>query len=165
VTGHRRESFGAGFQAICDGLVSVASRGDVQLVYPVHLNPQVQVVVRERLSGNANIHLIDPVEYLDMVFLMRRAAVLITDSGGIQEEGPALGRPVLVTREITERPEALTSDVVRLIGSDPALMRREVDTLLDDWAEYERRARPIFPYGDGTASIKIVDAIEGLGLL
>src|SRR5271166_6037582 len=89
VTGHRRESFGSGFQAICDGLTAVAARGDVQLVYPVHLNPQVQGVVRQRLSAHAGIHLIDPVEYLDMVFLMRRAAMLITDSGGIQEEGPA----------------------------------------------------------------------------
>jgi len=163
VTGHRRESFGDGFQAICDGLISVASRGDVQLVYPVHLNPQVRDVVKERLSGYANIQLIDPIEYLDMVFLMGRSALLITDSGGIQEEGPALGKPVLVTREITERPEALASDVVRLIGTDPELMRREVDLLLDDHSEYERRARPFFPYGDGTAATKIVTAIEGWG--
>jgi UDP-N-acetylglucosamine 2-epimerase len=161
VTGHRRESFGAGFQAICDGLTSVASRGDVEVVYPVHLNPQVQGVVRERLSGCANIHLIEPVEYIDMVFLMRRATLLITDSGGIQEEGPALGKPVLVTREVTERPEALATDVVRLIGTDPGLMRREVDALLDNPGEYQRRAQPFFPYGDGTAAKRIVDAIEG----
>jgi UDP-N-acetylglucosamine 2-epimerase (non-hydrolysing) len=161
VTGHRRESFGAGFQAMCDGLTSVASRGDVDVVYPVHLNPQVQGVVKDRLSGCANIHLIEPVEYLDMVVLMQRSTLIITDSGGIQEEGPALGKPVLVTRDVTERPEALTTDVVRLIGTDPALMRREVDVLLDNAAEYERRARPFFPYGDGTAAKKIVDAIEG----
>jgi UDP-N-acetylglucosamine 2-epimerase len=161
VTGHRRESFGAGFEAICDGLISVASRGDVELVYPVHLNPRVRDVVGERLSGCANIHLIEPVEYLDMVFLMQRSALLITDSGGIQEEGPALGKPVLVTRDVTERPEALASDAVRLVGTDPGLMRREVDTLLDDPVEYERRARPFFPYGDGTAAKRIVDTIEG----
>jgi UDP-N-acetylglucosamine 2-epimerase len=162
VTGHRRESFGLGFQAICDGLAAVAARGDVQLVYPVHLNPQVQGVVRERLSAHASIHLVDPVEYLDMVFLMRRAAVLITDSGGIQEEGPALGKPVLVMREVTERPEALASGAVKLIGTDPILMRREVDALLDDPGAYASRAKPIFPYGDGTAARRIVDAIEGL---
>jgi UDP-N-acetylglucosamine 2-epimerase (non-hydrolysing) len=165
VTGHRRESFGLGFQSICEGLSRVAARGDVQLVYPVHLNPQVQGVVRERLSAHPAIHLIDPVEYLDMVFLMRRAAVLITDSGGIQEEGPALGKPVLVMREVTERPEALASGMVKLIGTDPGLMRREVDVLLDDPEVYTSRAKPIFPYGDGTAARKIVDAIECLEVL
>jgi UDP-N-acetylglucosamine 2-epimerase (non-hydrolysing) len=162
VTGHRRESFGQGFKDICDGLASVATRGDVQIVYPVHLNPQVQGVVRARLSERSDIYLIDPVEYLDMVYLMQRASVLITDSGGIQEEGPALGKPVLVTREVTERPEALVSEVVKLIGTDPTLMRREVDILLDDPLEYNRRARPIFPYGDGTAAVRIADTIEEL---
>jgi UDP-N-acetylglucosamine 2-epimerase (non-hydrolysing) len=163
VTGHRRESFGAGFEAICEGLASIASRGDVQLVYPVHLNPRVRAVVKDRLSGCSNVHLIEPVDYLDMVALMRLSTLLITDSGGIQEEGPALGKPVLVTREVTERPEALAIDAVRLIGTDPALMRREVDLLLDDPAEYQRRARPSFPYGDGTAAKKIADAIEQWG--
>ena len=162
VTGHRRESFGSGFQSICDGLASVAARGDVQLVYPVHLNPQVQGVVRERLSAYPAIHLIDPVEYLDMVFLMRSAALLITDSGGIQEEGPALGKPVLVMRDVTERPEALACGAARLIGTQPEAMRREVDRLLDDPVEYARRARPVFPYGDGFAARQVVDAIEGL---
>jgi UDP-N-acetylglucosamine 2-epimerase (non-hydrolysing) len=162
VTGHRRESFGSGFHSICDGLSAVAARGDVQLVYPVHLNPQVQGVVSERLSAHAAVHLIDPVEYQDMVFLMRRAALLITDSGGIQEEGPALGKPVLVMREVTERPEALAGGTVKLIGTNPELMRREVDALLDDPDAYAARARPVFPYGDGTAARRIVDAIEGL---
>ncbi len=160
VTGHRRESFGDGFQRICDGLSAVAARGDVQLVYPVHLNPQVQDVVRERLCRHPDIHLIAPVEYLDMVFLMRRAALLITDSGGIQEEGPALGKPVLVMRDVTERPEALATGVVQLIGTDPVLMRQKVDALFDDPAEYARRARPVFPYGDGHAASRIVDAIQ-----
>lgn len=161
VTGHRRESFGDGFQRICDGLASVAGRDDVQLVYPVHLNPQVQGVVAERLRGRRNIHLIAPVDYVDMVYLMQRAALIVTDSGGIQEEGPALGKPVLVMREVTERPEALTTGVVKLIGTDPALMRREVDALLDDPGEYDRRAVPVFPYGDGSAAARIVAAIEG----
>ncbi|MDP9097047.1 MAG: UDP-N-acetylglucosamine 2-epimerase (non-hydrolyzing) [Pseudomonadota bacterium] len=160
VTGHRRESFGAGFQRICDGLMQVAARGDVQLVYPLHLNPNVQEVIRSRLSGLPNVHLIAPVDYLDMVYLMQRAAVLITDSGGVQEEGPALGKPVLVMREVTERPEALASGGARLIGTDPRLMLAEVDLLLDDPEEYRRRAQQRFPFGDGTAAAKIVDAIE-----
>ncbi|MBV9811645.1 MAG: UDP-N-acetylglucosamine 2-epimerase (non-hydrolyzing) [Acetobacteraceae bacterium] len=162
VTGHRRESFGAGFRAICEGLAAVARRSDVQLVYPVHLNPQVRDVVHERLSSYGNIHLIPPVDYLDMVFLMRRARVIVTDSGGIQEEGPALGKPVLVMREVTERPEAIATGVVQLIGTDPAVMRREVLRLLDDAAEYTARARPVFPYGDGSAAVRIVDEIEAL---
>ena len=162
ITGHRRESFGTGFQSICDGLSALAARPDVQLVYPVHLNPNVRDVVHARLSQHDNIHLIAPVEYLDMVFLMRRAHVLVTDSGGIQEEGPALGKPVLVMRDVTERPEALATGVVRLIGTDPALMQREVDLLLDDPIEYARRARPVFPYGDGTAAVRIVDEIEAM---
>ncbi len=160
VTGHRRESFGDGFQRICDGLVMVAERADVQLLYPVHLNPQVRDVVHDRLARYPNIHLIPPVEYLDMVFLMGRAALLITDSGGIQEEGPALGKPVLVMRDITERPEALETGVVQLIGTDPVLMRQKVDALLDDPAEYAHRARAVFPYGDGKAARRIADAIE-----
>ncbi len=160
VTGHRRENFGAGFEAICAGLEAVSRRGDVQIVYPVHLNPQVQGVVAERLGAADNIHLIAPLDYLDMVFLMQRAAVLITDSGGIQEEGPALGKPVLVMRDVTERPEAVACGAARLIGTDPRLMQREVAALLDDPAEHARRSRVAFPYGDGTAAIKICDAIE-----
>ena len=163
VTGHRRESFGAGFQSICDGLAALAARSDVQVVYPVHLNPNVRNVVHARLCGYRNIHLIEPVDYLDMVFLMQRAYVLITDSGGIQEEGPALGTPVLVMRDVTERPEALATGVVKLIGTDPRTMRREVDVLLDDPAEYQRRARVVLPYGDGKAATRIADAIEAWG--
>jgi UDP-N-acetylglucosamine 2-epimerase (non-hydrolysing) len=160
VTGHRRESFGDGFGRICDGLASLAARGDAQIVYPVHLNPQVQGVVRARLGELPNIHLIEPVEYLDMVYLMQQAAVIVTDSGGIQEEGPALGKPVLVMRDVTERPEALASGNVQLIGTDPALMRARVDALLDDPAEYAARSNPAFPYGDGRAAARIAQAIE-----
>jgi UDP-N-acetylglucosamine 2-epimerase (non-hydrolysing) len=160
VTGHRRESFGDGFGRICDGLASLAARGDAQIVYPVHLNPQVQGVVRARLGELPNIHLIEPVEYLDMVYLMQQAAVIVTDSGGIQEEGPALGKPVLVMRDVTERPEALASGNVQLIGTDPALMRARVDALLDDPAEYAARSNPAFPYGDGRTAARIAHAIE-----
>lgn len=157
VTGHRRESFGEGFQRICDGLISVARRSDVEILYPVHLNPAVRGVVNERLHPYGNIRLIEPVEYLDMVYLMKRAKVLVTDSGGIQEEGPALGKPVLVMREVTERPEALSTGVVKLIGTDPALMRAEIDRLLDSDANYRACARAVFPYGDGTAAAKIAE--------
>jgi len=160
ITGHRRESFGEGFARICDGLLAVAARGDVQLVYPVHLNPQVRDVVQARLGAHPAIQLIAPVEYVDMVYLMQRAHLLITDSGGIQEEGPALGKPVLVMREVTERPEALATGNVQLIGTDPARMRACVDALLDDPAEYAARARPAFPYGDGQAAERMIDAIE-----
>ncbi|MCO5132381.1 MAG: UDP-N-acetylglucosamine 2-epimerase (non-hydrolyzing) [Xanthobacteraceae bacterium] len=156
VTGHRRESFGDGFERICDGLLSVAQRPDVDLLYPVHLNPAVQSVVGQRLKGQSNIHLIEPVEYIDMVYLMKRAKLIVTDSGGIQEEGPALGRPVLVMRDVTERPEALSTGAVKLIGTDPSVMRDEVARLLDDKADYATRARPVFPYGDGTAAGRII---------
>lgn len=158
VTGHRRESFGDGFERICDGLQLIASRQDCEILYPVHLNPNVQKVVRERLSGQ-NIRLIDPVGYADMVYLMSRAKIVLTDSGGIQEEAPALGKPVLVMRDVTERPEAIETGVAKLVGTDPRLMKAEIDTLLDDSGEYARRARPVFPYGDGTASRRIADVL------
>ena len=159
VTGHRRESFGEGFQRICDGLISIAERPDVEVLYPVHLNPAVRTVISDRLNGRLNIRLIEPIEYFDMVYLMKRAKILVTDSGGIQEEGPALGRPVFVMRDVTERPEALSTGVVKLIGTDPVRMRAEVDLLLDDGEGYQSLARPVFPYGDGTAAIQIAEFI------
>lgn len=155
VTGHRRESFGQGFERICEGLRLIAERNDVEVLYPVHLNPKVREVVLTRLRGVQNVRLIDPVNYVEMVYLMQRATILVTDSGGIQEEGPALGRPVLVMRDITERPEALATGVVKLVGTDPTRMREEVNMLLDDAALYRQRARPVFPYGDGTAAAQI----------
>jgi UDP-N-acetylglucosamine 2-epimerase (non-hydrolysing) len=160
VTGHRRESFGEGFDRICDGLLAIARRPDVQILYPVHLNPMVQNVVKHHLQNQTNIHLIEPVEYIDMVYLMKRAKLLVTDSGGIQEEGPALGRPVLVMRDVTERPEALSTGSVKLVGTDPKFMREQVDLLLDDDKHYQRCARPVFPYGDGTAAAQIVDFLK-----
>jgi UDP-N-acetylglucosamine 2-epimerase (non-hydrolysing) len=160
VTGHRRESFGEGFRRLCDGLAAVASRGDVELLYPVHPNPEVRRPVHERLGNLPNVRLCDPVGYVEMVGLLRAATLVITDSGGIQEEAPALGRPVLVTREVTERPEAVALGAVRLVGTCPATLKREADLLLDDAAEYARRSVPVFPYGDGRAAARIADAIE-----
>ena len=126
VTGHRRESFGDGFERICDALTRIAVRPGVQIVYPVHLNPQVQKVVRARLSGHSNIHLLPPVSYVEMVALMKRAKIILTDSGGIQEEGPALGKPVLVMRDVTERPEAIETGVASLVGTDPVRICAEI---------------------------------------
>lgn len=159
VTGHRRESFGEGFARICDALSQIAARGDVQIVYPVHLNPQVKDVVEARLGKTGNIHLIPPVDYVQMVALMQRAHLVLTDSGGIQEEAPALGKPVLVMREVTERPEAVETGVASLVGTDPATIVGEVARLLDDKDHYASRARAVFPYGDGTAAQKIAASI------
>jgi UDP-N-acetylglucosamine 2-epimerase len=160
VTGHRRESLGAGLAGICEGVAAVAARGDVQVIYPMHLNPQVRDAVRARLEGLDHIHLIAPVDYQRMVLLMMRATLLLTDSGGLQEEGPALGKPVLVLRDVTERPEALAAGAARLVGTDPRRILAEVARLLDDPRALARMARPVFPYGDGHASQRIADAIE-----
>lgn len=160
VTGHRRESFGDGFQRICDGLDRIAARDDVEIIYPVHLNPQVKDVVEARLSGRSNVKLIPPVGYAEMVALMNRATIILTDSGGIQEEGPALGKPVLVMRDVTERPEAVETGVVSLVGTDPDVIASEVFKLLDDPDCYAARARKVFPFGDGTAAIQIADILE-----
>lgn len=159
VTGHRRESFGDGFDRICDGLDRIAARDDLEIIYPVHLNPQVGEVVHRRLGGRNNVRLVAPLGYPQMVALMTRAHVILTDSGGIQEEAPALGKPVLVMREVTERPEALETGVVSLVGADPDRMAAEVFRLLDDPAYYAARARAVFPYGDGTAATRIADAV------
>ena len=160
VTGHRRESFGKGFEQICDALKRIASTGRCDILYPVHLNPNIRSVVNQRLEGVENIRLIDPVSYVDMVYLMGRSRILLTDSGGIQEEGPALGCPVLVMRDVTERPEAVATGVVQMVGTDPDTIAGAVEAMLDCPAEYARRARAVFPYGDGTASTQIVKAIE-----
>ena len=159
VTGHRRESFGDGFGRICDALARIAARGDVEIVYPVHLNPQVKDVVEQRLAAAPSIHLIAPVDYVQMVALMQAACLVLTDSGGIQEEAPALGRPVLVMRDVTERPEAVETGVASLVGTDVEVITREVGRLLDDAAYYAGRARAVFPYGDGTAGEKIAASV------
>ena len=159
VTAHRRESFGGGFERICRALAALAQRPDVHIVLPVHPNPNVREPVHRLLTGNPRLTLIDPVEYVPFVDLMRRAYILITDSGGIQEEGPSLGKPVLVMREKTERPEAVQAGTVKLVGTDPDLILREAGLLLDDPAEYQRRSRVHNPYGDGNASGRIAAAI------
>jgi len=159
VTAHRRESFGGGFENICEALLRLARRPDVQIAYPVHRNPNVREPVERLLAGNPNILLLDPLDYVPFVDLMRRAAILLTDSGGIQEEGPSLGKPVLVMREKTERPEAVEAGTVRLVGTDADVIEREAVRLLDDPAERRRMSRIHNPYGDGTASRHIADAI------
>lgn len=160
VTGHRRENFGAGFENICQALADIAARGDVQIVYPVHLNPNVQEPVRRILSGVADVHLIEPQDYLPFVYLMDRSAFLITDSGGVQEEAPSLGKPVLVMRDTTERPEAVEAGTVKLVGTDRDTIVREANRLLDDAAAYDAMARAHNPYGDGKAAARIRDILK-----
>ncbi|GAB2502996.1 UDP-N-acetylglucosamine 2-epimerase (non-hydrolyzing) [Lysobacter humi (ex Lee et al. 2017)] len=163
VTGHRRENFGDGFQQICLALREIASRPDVQVVYPVHLNPNVQGPVNSLLADVPGIHLIAPQDYLPFVHLMDRAELILTDSGGVQEEAPSLGKPVLVMRETTERPEAVEAGTVRLVGTDRARIVGETGRLLDDPAAYAEMSRAHNPYGDGRAARRIADAILHAG--
>jgi UDP-N-acetylglucosamine 2-epimerase (non-hydrolysing) len=159
VTAHRRESFGPGFLSICRALRRLAERVDVEIVYPVHPNPNVRNVVYQHLRDIPNVLLIEPLEYVQFVDLMRRAYVLLTDSGGVQEEGPSLGKPVLVMREKTERPEAVEAGTALLVGTDEERIVAETTRLLDDGEEYARRARIHDPYGDGRASERIRDIL------
>lgn len=160
VTGHRRESFGEGFLSICRAVKRLAARDDIQIVYPVHPNPNVREVVNSELSGVNGVFLIDPLDYEPFVYLMGRASVLLTDSGGIQEEGPSLGKPVLVMREVTERPEAVLAGTVRLVGTCADRIVSEVGRLIDDKNAYEAMARAINPYGDGQAAQRIRSVLE-----
>jgi UDP-N-acetylglucosamine 2-epimerase (non-hydrolysing) len=160
VTGHRRENFGEGMENMCRALLDIAARDDVRIVYPVHLNPNVQEPVKRILGQSTNIHLIEPQDYLPFVYLMDRAYLIITDSGGIQEEAPSLGKPVLVTRNNTERPEAVDAGTVILVGTDRARVVAEAAALLDDQAHYDAMARAINPYGDGLATGRIVSALR-----
>ena len=161
VTGHRRESFGDGFVNICGALADLAHRTDLQIAYPVHMNPRVREVVIPQLGGLRNVHLIEPVDYLDFVWLMQQSELILTDSGGVQEEAPYLGKPVLVMRDVTERPEAVQAGTVVLVGADRDRIREGVSRLLDDRqaaAGFRRRPNP---YGDGLASGRIVSALCG----
>jgi UDP-N-acetylglucosamine 2-epimerase (non-hydrolysing) len=156
VTAHRRESFGPGFENICQALATLAAREDVEIVYPVHPNPNVREPVHRHLAGLANVHLLEPLSYVPFVDLMRRAHLLLTDSGGVQEEGPSLGKPILVMRDKTERPEAVEAGTVKLVGTDPERILTESARLLEDEAEYRRMALVHNPYGDGRASERIL---------
>lgn len=160
VTGHRRESFGGGFERICNALIRLAARPDVEIVYPVHLNPNVKGPVEERLGALPNVHLIAPQDYLPFVYMMDRADIILTDSGGVQEEAPSLGKPVLVMRDTTERPEAVEAGTVLLVGTDEDLIVSETERLLSDEAAYRAMSRAHTPYGDGKAAGRILDAIR-----
>lgn len=161
VTGHRRENFGGGFERICQALARIArEHADVQVCYPVHLNPNVQEPVRRLLDGIGNVHLIAPQDYLPFVYLMDRATLILTDSGGIQEEAPSLGKPVLVMRDTTERPEAVAAGTVKLVGTDVDTICRETAQLLGDRAAYEAMAFAHNPYGDGEACARIAAALR-----
>jgi UDP-N-acetylglucosamine 2-epimerase (non-hydrolysing) len=160
VTAHRRESFGPGIDRICDALQTLARRPDVQIVFPVHRNPKVLDAVTARLAGVPNILLTDPLDYPAFVDLMRRSYLILTDSGGIQEEAPSLGKPVLVLRDRTERPEAVAAGTVKLTGADPARILAETTALLDDPTAYTRMSAVHNPYGDGQASARIVGVIR-----
>ncbi len=161
VTGHRRENFGSGFENVCAALAKLARRPDLEIVYPVHRNPNVHDKVLSTLSGRNNVHLIEPLSYQPFVHLMRRAYVVLTDSGGVQEEAPSLGKPVLVMRDVTERPEAVAAGTVRLVGARTESIVASVDELWDDAAAYARFARSVNPYGDGAASQRIAAALAG----
>jgi UDP-N-acetylglucosamine 2-epimerase (non-hydrolysing) len=160
VTGHRRENFGAGFESICNAIQQLATRQDVEIIYPVHLNPNVQELVNRLLGGISNVHLIAPQDYLPFVYLMRLCYLVLTDSGGVQEEAPSLGKPVLVMRDTTERPEAVTAGTAKLVGTDHVQIVAECTRLLDDPVAYRDMGMAINPYGDGLASDRIASAIE-----
>ena len=161
VTGHRRESFGPDFEAICTALLQIVEQNkDVQLAYPVHLNPNVTEPVYRILGGKDRIHLFEPPPYFGFVWLLSRSHLILTDSGGIQEEAPSLDKPVLVTRRVTERPEGVEAGCARLVGVDTDTIVSATEALLTDPAEYERMSSAINPYGDGTASAKTADALE-----
>lgn len=161
VTGHRRENFGQGFSSICDALSMLSRRPDIQIVYPLHLNPNVRDTVLTKLTGLPNVDLIEPLDYFQFVRLMQQAHVIMTDSGGVQEEAPSLGKPVLVMRDVTERPEAVAAGTVELVGTNPMRIANAVNRLFDDSAAYQAAAFRQNPYGDGRASERIVAALVG----
>ncbi|KZN40516.1 non-hydrolyzing UDP-N-acetylglucosamine 2-epimerase [Pseudoalteromonas luteoviolacea] len=160
VTGHRRESFGGGFERICEALARVAkAHPEAQILYPVHLNPNVQEPVNRILKNVSNVHLIEPQQYLPFVYLMNRSHIILTDSGGIQEEAPSLGKPVLVMRDTTERPEAVTAGTVKLVGTDVDLITSSINELLTNEQSYTEMSRAHNPYGTGNACQTICDIL------
>lgn len=163
VTGHRRENFDGGIRRICSALKTLAMRNDVQIVYPVHPNPNVRLVVDKELGGVANIHLIDPQDYLPFLYLQKQSYLVLTDSGGVQEEAPSLGKPVLVMRENTERPEGVAAGTARLVGTDIEKILSNANSLLDDESIYRGMAERHNPYGDGRAAIRIIEELQHHG--
>jgi len=163
VTGHRRENFGEGFENICNALADLAlQNADAEILYPVHLNPNVQEPVKRILGAGTlgNVYLVEPVDYLPFVYLMKRSCIIITDSGGVQEEAPSLGKPVLVMRDTTERPEAVEAGTVKLVGTDRTAIVAETNALLCDSEAYEAMSKAHNPYGDGNAAVRIVEALK-----
>lgn len=161
VTGHRRENFGGGFERICEALAQLARQfTNIEIVYPVHLNPNVQEPVNRLLAGIENVHLIEPLDYLPFVYLMNQSSIILTDSGGIQEEAPSLGKPVLVLRDTTERPEAVAAGTVRLTGTDIKKIVTEASLLLTDAQAYQAMAFAHNPYGDGLACSRIINVLK-----
>jgi len=159
VTGHRRENFGEGFIHICNAIARVAKRPDVQVVYPMHMNPNVRKPVTDILGHLENVHLIEPLDYLSFLFMMRKSYLIMTDSGGVQEEAPSLGKPVIVMRDTTERPEAVEAGTVILAGTETETMASAAERLLDDAAFYDKMAHAVNPYGDGKASARIAEIV------
>jgi UDP-N-acetylglucosamine 2-epimerase (non-hydrolysing) len=159
VTGHRRESFGDGFENICQALRELAKRDDIQIIYPVHLNPHVREPVNRLLKEIEHVHLIEPQDYLPFVYLMSISYIILTDSGGVQEEAPSLAKPVLVMRDTTERPEAVTAGTVKLVGADKNKIIQNILLLLDNDDEYHKMSFAHNPYGDGKASQRIVEGV------
>ncbi len=161
ITGHRRESFGKPFEDFCSAISDLALRyPDVHFVYPVHLNPQVQAPVKKILGHQENIHLIAPVSYPEMIWLMQRSYFVITDSGGVQEEAPSLGKPVLVTREVTERTEGIEAGTALLVGTNPDRIKERAVALLEDQTTYHQMANAVNPYGDGTTCRQVIDILK-----
>ena len=163
VTSHRRENFGGGLESIARAIRAIAARDDVALIFPVHPNPNVRRVMEAELAGLANVALIEPLDYPNFARLLDLAEIMLTDSGGVQEEAPALGKPVLVMRETTERPEGIAAGTARLVGTDPARIVTEIFTLLDDKAAYDAMARAHNPFGDGKTAPRIMELIANAG--
>jgi len=161
ITGHRRENFGDGIKQICEAITVLAKEyPQVYFVYPVHLNPEIQQPVHDLLKGHSNIHLIEPLAYPEFVYLMKHSYIVLTDSGGIQEEAPSLGKPVLVMRDVSERPEAITFGTVKLVGTKSAAIIQGVKELLDSESAYQKMAQQTNPYGDGNACQRIIEALR-----
>lgn len=161
ITGHRRESFGKPFESICNALRDLARLDDVEIVYPVHLNPNVQAPVNAILKGLSNVHLLEPLDYPSFVWLMKRSHIILTDSGGVQEEAPSLGKPVLVMREVTERVEGIEAGTAKIVGTNKNRIVKETLKLLRDDTAYKRMSRAVNPYGDGTSCQQIRKILRG----